>query len=290
MRTNVLIAAVLLATQGFGQSGVEPGTTLLIDPGTNLRMESPGLFAVPIGSTVINNGELVLSPATDMQEDAGAAISGTGVERTTRELGALSLMDVGGLGAKLTTTVPLGTTTITRGHTPFTDYSGSSSIARWVQVEPATNSGLNAGLEFRYDLAELNGVTEADQVVHIRHQPDIWWALPSAVNVVDKWVITSGLDSLGTFSTFAGQLPNALVTAPTEDLRFAVDAEGDGWLYVPAITAVSRIELFSASGALLADRSVNWRGGWCEVPLRPRSPGFHTLRVNGERTFNWMRP
>ena len=183
MRCTLFIAAMVLGLRAAAQFSVEPGTTLLVDPGTSLRLESSGAFAIPTGSTVINNGEVVLGPGTDLQEAAGAAISGTGVERTTRDLGAVTQADIGGLGAKLTTTASLGLTQITRGHMPFTDYSGSTSIARWVQVDPANNTGLNAGLEFRYDLNELNAVPQSDQVVHIRHQPDVWWALPGAVNV-----------------------------------------------------------------------------------------------------------
>lgn len=290
MRCKLFIAAMVLGLQAAAQFSVEPGTTLLVDPGTSLRLESSGAFAIPSGSTVINNGEVVLGSSTDLQEAAGAAISGTGVERTTRDLGAVTQADIGGLGAKLTTAASLGLTQITRGHLPFTDYSGSTSIARWVQVDPANNTGLNAGLEFRYDLNELNAVPESDQVVHIRHQPDVWWALPSAVNVADRWVVTSGLDSLGLFSTFAGQLPNVVAEAPGNDLRFAVDDAGDAWLYVPGRMPVRQIELFSAGGGLIASQQVNWHGGWCAVPLRPRIAGMHILRVNGERNFKWMRP
>lgn len=290
MRRNLFFAAMVLGLRATAQSSVEPGTILLVDPGTSLRLESAGTFAIPTGSAVINNGEVVLGPGTDLQEGAGAAISGTGVERTTRNLGAVTQADIGGLGAKLTTTASMGLTQITRGHMPFTDYSGSTSIARWVEVDPANNTGLNAGLEFRYDLNELNGVPESDQVMHIRHQPDVWWALPSAVNVVDRWVITSGLDSLGLFSTFAGQLPNTVAEVPGYDLRLAVDEAGDAWLYVPGRMPVRQIELFSAGGGLIASQQVNWHNGWCAVPFRPRSAGLHILRVNGERNFKWMRP
>lgn len=291
MTRKFILPGLLLALNAAGQGSVEPGTTLVIDAGTDLRIEGTGLWTLPTGSTVVNNGQLTLGPAMDVQEAPGAAMQGLGLERTVRTLGAVAGLDIAGLGAGLTSAVPLGTTTVVRGHVPFTDQSGSTSIARWMRIQPSTNAGLNATLAFRYDAAELNGVPETDQVLHIRHGADEWMPLPGAVNVADRRVIASGLDSMGTFTTFSGELPNALADIPsTAAMRLAMDGDGGGWLHVPAGATVRSLELFDLRGARIAEARVNWVAGWFQVPVAAPGPGAYLLRVNGRETFKWMRP
>jgi hypothetical protein len=76
-------------------------------------------------------------------------------------LNAPSSVNPGNLGAILTTTQNLGTTTIRRGHVSQTNGAGTgSSILRYYDIIPTNNSSLNATLRFTYLDAELNGLSE----------------------------------------------------------------------------------------------------------------------------------
>ena len=74
-------------------------------------------------------------------------------------LNAPSGINPGNMGAVITTPVNMGATIIRRGHVPQTLPNGSS-IERYFQIIPATNTGLNASVNISYLDAELNGLTE----------------------------------------------------------------------------------------------------------------------------------
>lgn len=76
-------------------------------------------------------------------------------------LNAPSSASPGNLGAILTTTQNLGTTTIRRGHVSQTSGAGTgSSVLRYYDIIPTNNSLLNSTLRFTYLDAELNGLSE----------------------------------------------------------------------------------------------------------------------------------
>ncbi len=81
----------------------------------------------------------------------------TGTITTTRNLSNIDRQNVGGLGAKITTTANMGSTTITRGHSAH-----QNSILRYYNIVPTNNTDLSATLVFNYHDDELNGVTEAN--------------------------------------------------------------------------------------------------------------------------------
>jgi len=77
-------------------------------------------------------------------------------------LNAPSNANPGNLGAIITSTQNLGTTTIRRGHQSQTNGGGTgSSVLRYFDIIPTNNSSLNATLRFSYLDAELNGLTES---------------------------------------------------------------------------------------------------------------------------------
>jgi len=268
------------------------GTSLTVDEGTTLRIDAPLSWTLEAGSSAINNGSIVLGPAADLDEAAGAPITGTGTERTTRDLsGPLTDENPGGLGAVLTTEATLGSTLVVRGHIPYTDYSGQTSLARWIDFDPTNNNGLNATLSFRYDPSELNGLVESDQRVHIRAEQDIWWYLGSSVNTGSQTVTTSGLDSLGLFTTFDEDLPNA-ISLPSRTSAFALlGAPGEQlYLRVPAGSIAATLELFASDGVRLSTLAPHWGQGRHALPEPSYASGVYLLRVNGEHSFTFFRP
>jgi hypothetical protein len=276
----------------FGQIVLPDGTNLAVDGGTSLRVDAPLTWTLEAGSGMVNNGSIVLGPGTELDEALGASITGTGTEQTTRDLSApLANENPGGLGGVITTDASLGSTLIVRGHTPFTDYSGHTSLARWIDFNPANNSGLNATLGFRYDPAELNGLVETDQRVHIRAVQDIWWYFGSTVDTGTHTVSASALDSLGLFTTFDEDLPNAIAGDVKENAFALLGAPGEKlYLRVPAGGRAETLDVFAISGARIASFSPHWGEGLHAIPELPVAGGVYQLRVNGQRTFPFVRP
>ncbi|CAN5459123.1 hypothetical protein BH10BAC5_BH10BAC5_10290 [soil metagenome] len=105
-------------------------------------------FSVSLGTT----GFLI--------ENQGTVVKGTtGSISATRTLNAPVNINVGGLGATITSASNLGSTIVTRG---FTNYSinGNNTVLRYYNISPANNAGLNANLTYHFDSFELNGLNK----------------------------------------------------------------------------------------------------------------------------------
>jgi hypothetical protein len=281
------IVGLLLPATAFTQMSTGAGTNMVVDAPTTLRVNTGTVWQIPSGANVINDGIILLGPAAELLEAPGAAITGAGKERIELNIATPpSALDAGGLGGILTSPVAPGITTFIRGHVPYTDYSGHTSIARWIQVLPSANAGLNATFSLRYELDELNAVPESAQILHIRAQDDIWWMLPSNVNTTDRTVTTTGLDSLGLFTTFDQDLPNGLANIEVNE-AFLVGMSTDGrpWLQVPAEHQVTQLELIDPAGRLIAMTSTRLGPGLHHLPFSVTSGGIHFLRLNSVMTY-----
>ncbi len=291
-RVTIFFPSLLGLGCALGQMVVPAGTSLTIDEGTSIRIDAPLTWTLQSGSQVVNNGDIMLDASAQLDESLGAAISGTGTERITRTLsGPLTDENPGGLGGILTTDASLGSTIVVRGHTPFTDYSGHTSIARWIDFSPANNTGLNATVTFRYDPAELNGLTESEQRLHIRASSEVWWYLISTVNVGDHSVASSGMDSLGIFTTFDDDLPNG-IPASIGEASFALlgTAGGPMYLHVPSGAQATVLDIHAINGTTIAALSPHWNEGLHALPEFDLTPGVYQLRVNARDNFRFVHP
>lgn len=116
---------------------------------------------MPLGKLNLNGFILTISPTGYLAETPGNVLYGTsGWVTTTRSINAPSSMNVGGLGAVLTSSANLGSTEIRRGHTVQTGAFLGTSIQRYFDITPANNTGLNATLRFKYDESEIGGSNE----------------------------------------------------------------------------------------------------------------------------------
>lgn len=292
MRPAGLITCALLLGRASGQMAVNAGTALHVDGGTTLRVETPLTWSIGTGATVVNDGTIVLGPATDLAEAPGAAITGYGTERTERDLSApLSNADPGGLGAILTTGTAPGLTLVERGHIPLTAFTGETSIARWIRVAPANNTGLGAALSFRYGTQELNGVPETEQRLHVYDGSWNWWYLPSTVNTGSTTVTTTGLDSLGLYTTFAIDLPTGLAACPANDAFALLGMPGEQlYLRVPEGERAGTLDIFAADGKRAASFIPRWTGGTHPLPRLPLSSGLYRLVVDGRTALPMLIP
>lgn len=291
-RAALFSSGLLWLGSAIGQMVVPSGTTLTIDSGTSLRVNAPLTWTLDAGSNVVNNGDITLGPEAQLNEAISAAITGSGTERTTRDLsGPLTDENPGGLGGILNTDASLGSTLIVRGHTPYTDYSGHTSLARWIDFSPANNSGLNATLAFRYDPSELNGLVEAEQRIHVRASQDVWWFLGSAVNTGAHTVTSSGLDSLGLFTTFDTDLPNAVTGAEKAGAFALLGSPGETlYLRVPPGSRADDLDVYALNGMRIATLAPHWGEGTHALPELQLASGLYRLRVNARTNLSFLRP
>ena len=291
-RAKLLSIGLFWLGSAFGQMVVPAGTNLTVDENTSLRIDAPLTWTLEAGSGFANNGGIVLGPDANLDEALSAAITGTGTERTMRDLSSpLVNENPGGLGGIISTNASLGNTSIVRGHVPFTDYSGHTSLARWIDFTPANNTGLNAALTFRDDPAELNGLVEAEQRLHIRASQNVWWFFASAVNTGAHTVTSSGLDSLGTFTTFDVDLPNSVTEQDAGSSFALLGAPGEAlFLRVPAGMKAETLDIFAVNGSCVATIAPHWNAGTHALPGLVLCSGVYQLRVNGEKTIPFLQP
>ena len=157
---------------------------------------------IDLGTTGTVNGESETSRLI--------GISG-GYIQINNTLNAPSSANPGNLGAIITSTQNLGSTTIRRGHQSQTNSGGTgSSILRYYDISPATNSGLNATLRFSYLDAELNSQDE-NTLVLWRSADNISWSNQGFTtrNTVTNYVEKTGIDAFSrwTLSATSNPLP-----------------------------------------------------------------------------------
>jgi hypothetical protein len=172
-----------------------------------------------LNSNFTTNGEFLLNRDLDLNgntitlgsngylNEGSYRVYGTsGTITTTRSLSNISAQNVGGLGATITTSANMGSTTITRGHT--TQGSGLS-ISRYFDITPTTNTGLNATLVFNYNDNEMNGNTESDLKLFKSTNSGTNWTLQSAstVNITDNTITLTGMDGFSRWTAANSNSP-----------------------------------------------------------------------------------
>lgn len=157
------------------------------------------------GNLNLNGNTVTLESNAILTETLGNTVTGTSGKLTiTKNVGAPSALNVGGLGAVLTSAINLGSTTIDRTHAPGTG-QGNQGIKRMFNISPANNSNLNATLRFYYDESELNSIHEND--LKIFKSPtglnNSWFSMGGTVNGSQNYVEVSGLNDFS-YWTLAG--------------------------------------------------------------------------------------
>jgi hypothetical protein len=201
------------------------GTTTLahltIDKSSNdaqidQNLSVSGDLTLTTGNLKLNAGNIIFTGSGQiMGETNTKRIYGTSGELlTTLALNAPTNVNPANLGANITSTANLGSTTIKRGHSIYT--VAGNSIARYYDINPTTNTGLDATLKFYYQDGELNGSTEADLRLWRSSDTGISWTDrgKDAINTTDNFITLSQIDA---FSRWTAAATNAL---PIELLSF----------------------------------------------------------------------
>jgi hypothetical protein len=187
---------------GSGASTSLPAITL-----NNLTLNRPsgaslGGDATIDGALTITNGTLntganavVLGPAGTLSEPPGQPVIGN--VRTTRNIASTSGTETfGSIGIDLLLNgVAPGNTSVSRKTGTLSTGTGHSSILRYFDVIPATNTGLNAGLVFHYDSTELNAQNGTIlELYRSRDNGTTWNNLGGAANTTSKTVTITGIN------------------------------------------------------------------------------------------------
>jgi hypothetical protein len=158
-----------------------------------------------LAATARLNGENDQSRITGLRGGKTVA-SVTGVN-------APSQLDVGNLGAMLTSPVNLGDLTVSRSQMPVT--SGGVGIQRTYLIQPQNNTALDATLRFYYLDAELNG-NDATTLDLWKSDDGIGWTLTGAdtQDTADGYVEKAGIADLSywTLADVSNPLPLTLIS------------------------------------------------------------------------------
>ena len=169
-------------------------------------------LSVILGDLNLNGFVLTLAPAGYLTETAGNTVTGTsGYITTTRTINAPSALNAGGLGAVLTTAVNLGNTEIRRGHGVQSGLNGNTSFLRYYDITPATNTGLNATLVYKYDDSELNGKVESASSLFKSTNSGTNWT--SQAGIVNTSANTITLSGIGSFSRWSASSPSSVASS-----------------------------------------------------------------------------
>ena len=131
-----------------------------LEIGSSINFES--------GLIDLNSKNILLDPLALLNgESETSRIIGPagGYVEIVKTLNAPSSINPGNLGAVISSTANLGTTTIRRGHVSQATGVGMGSISRYFDINPTNNVALNATLRFKYFDAELGPLNEATLVM-----------------------------------------------------------------------------------------------------------------------------
>jgi len=166
-----------------------------------------GNLTLSSGDIDMNGKTISLGSSALVSETAGNTVKGSGSISGTTTLNAPSFVNPLGLGATITSAANLGSTTITRGHSE--QIGGSeTSILRYYDITPATNTGLNATLVFAYDESELNGKTENDLILFKSTDAGTSWTTENgAVNTSSNTVTLTGINEFSRWTLGGSSAP-----------------------------------------------------------------------------------
>lgn len=184
---------------------INAGTNVTIDSGTtvNILTDQQALI-INANGDLENNGQINLGENVSIYEANAFPIHGLGTETILKNFnGPLLNENPGGLGCEMSTSTSISSISVIRGHTTYQNDLSDWSVARWYQVSPSVNGGLDLSLRFHYDEVELNGIVEGDlEVNRSSNNGTDWQALISSVDASNDQVDAPSIDSLALFTLF----------------------------------------------------------------------------------------
>jgi hypothetical protein len=228
-----------------------------------------GRITLDSGNLELNDYLLDLgSSGSIVGERNEARITGArgGAVRVTRVLNGPHSVNPGDIGVEITSEADLGTTVITRGHFQLSNSSGETSIQRWFDIAPETNTNLHASLRFFYLNDELAGKNKSTLSLFSGDEMNnTWtWRGKDGADADSNWVLKTNIDQLHRFSLAIGSTNafsktrgtiTALQIYPTPShneftLQFVSEKNGNGVIF-----------LYDQWGHLLEEKKGYWQAG-----------------------------
>ncbi|HEX3935059.1 MAG TPA: T9SS type A sorting domain-containing protein [Puia sp.] len=228
-----------------------------------------GRITLDSGNLQLNGYLLDLgSSGTIVGERNEARITGAGggAIRVTSLLNGPHSVNPGNIGVEITSDADLGSTVITRGHFQLTNSRGETSIQRWFDIVPETNSNLHASLRFFYLDGELAGKNKNALALFSGDDMNNTWTCwgKDDADATSNWVLKSNVDQLHRFSLAIGSRnafskTDSTITSmqvyPTPatnefTLQIVSEKGGNGIIY-----------LYDQAGHLLEEKRGYWQAG-----------------------------
>lgn len=194
-----------------------PGSVLSLNNG----LEITGFLTFQQGLIDLHSHQLQLKGGATLQNESETSritgVNGGSVTAFASAVNAPNQLNIGNLGAMLTSSANLGTVSIMRVHLPVTN-SGNPAmhgIERAYLIQPTNDLALNATLRFYYLDAELDG-NNSSTLSLWRSNDGVNWAQVGfdSRNSTQKYVEKQGISKLSwwTLSSAANPLPLAQTT------------------------------------------------------------------------------
>jgi hypothetical protein len=264
---------------GTGDESISGSGTTIIDSlllmkGSSAKLTLQSdiaiLSLVNFASGMLDLGNNVMDLGSDAvlrnESETNRAFSyGTGYIQSTGTLNAPSSVNIGNLGAIITSSANMGNTIIRRGFTSNGSITGNKSILRYYVISPANNTGLNATYRFEYLASELNGLT-ASKLDFWKSTDNISWTDigQTTRDTINNYVEKTGINDFSTWTLAAhfSVLPITLSTFNAYKNGSAIDI---AWKVLTSLN-LSRYEIersanginFVTIGKLPATGAVNY--------------------------------
>lgn len=250
---------------------------LIIDNSVNVTASNSvtvnGTLSVLNGNFILGGRTITLGSSGILSESAGKTVIGKVV--TTRNVLQGVNNTFGGIGVEINAagTAP-GSTIVERTTGVAQTGGGKSSILRYFDITPTTNSGLNATFVFRYDNSELAGQNANTLRLFQSDNGGLVWMLKEGVvNTTARTITLTGVNDLSRFT--AADADNNLSSAFE-----IIVASGWNMISVPLTVADYRKTILfptATSNAFTYDGSYkvkdtlqNAQGYWLKFPASPQ--------------------
>ncbi len=251
--------------------GSNPGSfaDMVVGSGRTLTLQQR--VNVASGFTMIVNGTLAEAPGRTV----------VGAVAATRTVGASSLETFGGIGLEMNTTATApGLTIVSRVTGIASVGGGNTSILRYFDITPTTNSGLGATMRWFYDNTELAGQTPT--TLQLWRSPDGGTSWSAAGGTVDTSLHRIQLAAVDSFSRWtASDASHPLSGGSTVNVNVSIAA---GWNMIsnpvtnpvpgdsvrqifPSSLNPYAFEFVPGSGYAQRFRMENRKGYWGKFPL-----------------------
>ncbi|MEM9929952.1 MAG: hypothetical protein AAF840_09050, partial [Bacteroidota bacterium] len=195
---------------GSGAGAVNPDSLIINNPDT-VKVARDGVsvatgvrFAQGILYLNENRNLDLGSSGLLVDEQESSRATGPGTLIASADLNAPSAANPGKLGLFISSSENLGSTTVSRSHTPTGPQD--NGITRSYAVNPTNNQNLDASLQLHYFDAELNGLTESSLFPFTSEDGSTWQQQSITDQATDQnYVAYGGLASLNLTTLSEGQ-------------------------------------------------------------------------------------